>query len=178
MEIIYHGDSSYLLKAEQTVVINPPNRAAAGQIVLHSRRQNDWRQLVDGPGEYEIAGVMIGTIETGKGDAAALTHAIDIGGINVVHVGSPFPELLPQDIATLGAVDILLLSVEDLRAAEAVVRDLEPRVVIPSGTRVVELCAALGAPGLQPEARFSWNGTGTPPKVVLLKAPAKRTRAA
>lgn len=178
MDITYLGGNSYLLEAQRSVVINPPDASISGAIILHSHRRNERRQVVDGPGEYEIAGVLIATVETGRPPETALTHAIELDGINVVHVGSASVVLGSERVAALGTADILLLPVEDVRAAEVLVRELEPRVVIPSGTHAAALCAEIGAADLRLQPRFSWNGTGTAPKAVLLRATARRPRAA
>jgi hypothetical protein len=87
-------------------------------------------------------------------------------------------ELTEREVLALGKIDVLLLPADDLRAAQSLVTDLVPRVVIPFGANAAELCAALGVPGATLESRFAWNGTAATPRAVLLKPVAARRRAA
>lgn len=177
MEITYLSGASFQIKADRIVALNPPQGIAA-DVVLHSARQNSSKHIVNGPGEYEISGVLIFTVEAGPKDSATLVHAIETGGVSIVHLGTPLHQLDKRALEALGRVDILLLNAEDLATAQEAVRDLEPRIVIPFGSRAPELCVALGVREPRAESRFSWNGLTTPPKAVLLKAPGARKRAA
>jgi L-ascorbate metabolism protein UlaG (beta-lactamase superfamily) len=177
MDITYLDGASFQVRAERLIAINPPN-AAPADIVLHSKRQTRSKHIVNGPGEYEIGGVLIPTTEVGPKETPTLVHALDFDGMSVVHLGAAVPELDDRALDALGRVDVLLLNADDLKAAQAAVRDLEPRVVIPFGQRAAELCAALGVKERRAESRFSWNGVTNPPRAVLLKAPSTRKRAA
>lgn len=177
MEINYAGGEGFLLRADQVVAINP-TRGTKADIVLHGRRRNGRKLIVDGPGEYEIGGTLIATLQVGSGSDTALAHAVEIGGVNVVYLGHCPERLTAEHCDTLGRVDVLLVNTANLSAAERAVRDLAPRVVIPYGPHAAELCAAAGVKEARPEARFSWNGTGKAPKALLLRSPQKRTIAA
>ena len=172
MDITYLGGASFLLKGERVVAINPAQKARAADVLLHSSRQHDRTLIVDGPGEYEIGGVLIVTEETGPRASGLFSHAVATQGLNVVHLGTRVHDLTERQITAFGPVDVLILSADDVQAAQKAVQALEPRVVLPFGPRATELSSALGARRLEPEARFSWNGSGTPPKVVLLKKKA------
>ena len=177
MEIIYLDGATFQIKGDRTVTVNPPP-AMAVDIVLHSVRQKSSKQIVNGPGEYEIGGVLIATVEVGPRQAATLVHGVEVGGVNVVHLGMGEPELDERAFDALGAVDVLLVNADEPAAAQAAVRNLEPRIVIPFGPKAAELCAALGVKEPRAEPRFSWNGLSAAPKAVLLKATRSRKRAA
>lgn len=174
MDITYLGEASFLIKGDRVVAINPGRDAPRADVALHSSRQKDRRLIVNGPGEYEIGGVLIVTV--GTGPTGTLSHAVEIGGLNVVHLGGE--AMSDREIAAFGEVDILILAARDLASAQRIVAVLEPRVVLPYGPGSEELSAALGVRDVQPESRFSWNGSGTPPKVVLLKPAGHKKRAA
>lgn len=174
MDISYAGGASFVIKGERTVVINPTGAAAKAHVVLHSERQRARKLIVNGPGEYEIGGVLIASVRSGR----SLAHAVEVNGINVVCLTGRCKDMDPSEMAALGRVDVLLVGADDLQAAREAVAALTPRVVIPFGTQAAEVCAAAGVKAVTPQPRFSWNGTGTPPKAVLLKAPGTRKRAA
>jgi hypothetical protein len=178
MDIAYLGDHSFLVKGERIVAINPPAGTARPDIALHSRRQARSKEIVNGPGEYEIGGCLIVTVELGPREASTLAHAIEVGGLNVVHLGTIIGALSDRAAAGLGRADVLLVNTDDLRAAQEAITNLTPRLVIPYGPHAAELCAVLGVKDARPQPRLSWNGITTQPKAVLLKPLATRRRAA
>lgn len=175
MDITYAGGPSFLLKGETSVAINPAPRAEGAVLTLHSVRQRSQSQIINGPGEYEIRGVLVTTLETGPAEDRTLVHAVELGGINVVHLAGK-PALSERDLRDLGTVDVLLVNADDRAAAEVAIRDLEPRVVVPFGVHGAAVAAQMAGKELEPQTRLSWNGTGTPPRAVLLKAPGTRRR--
>ncbi len=173
MEVSYLGGASFLLKDERAVAINPEKRGEKADIILHSARKIRKKTIVDGPGEYEIGGVSIITAEV----AGKLAHAIDIGGLNVVHLDAVPAELDPATAEAMGRVDVLIVNADDLKAAQSAMRILTPRAVVPYGAHAIEICKAAGVDG-KPSLRWAWSGSGVPPKAVLLKAPTLKRRAA
>lgn len=171
MDITYAGEASFVLKGERVVVINPAERNGQADITLFTRRRADRKLIVNGPGEYEIAGVLIATVPVGTG----LAHAVELDGINVLHLERG-ASLNDRDLAAIGKVDVLLIESEDLKQAQAAITDVTPRVVIPFGKHASEVCAAAGVKDAEPQARFSWNGITTPPRAVLLKASTGKRR--
>ncbi len=98
---------------------------------------------IDGPGEYEVRGVSI------KGVAAqrmlddssvknATMYRIVAEGVSIVVVGHVYAPLTETQLEALGVVDIAVVPVGgngytlDGHQAAAVVRQLEPKVVIPT----------------------------------------------
>ena len=175
MDITYHGGSSFTLKGERTVVINPINEPERDAIALRSDRKRRRKQIIDGPGEYEIGGVMVTSLAAGGPGAKSLIYAVNVDGVNVLHVTAPVHELTDKDISALGRSDILLIDTADLKAAQGIVQDILPRTVIPYGSHAVELCASQGVKNAEPVARFNSNGSASP-RAVLLKEHGKRTR--
>jgi hypothetical protein len=174
MEITHLGDASFLLKGERSVAINPPS-AAGADIVLHSERRDGRKLLVNGPGEYEIAGVLIVTVRPNR-ELTDLIHAVNVEGLNVLHLSRSSARLTDDDLTVIGKVDVLIIGSEDVKAAEDLAVNLSPRVLIPFGAHAEQLCAMFGAREAPAQTRFSWNGAGAPPRAVLLKAPAARRR--
>jgi len=99
-------------------------------------------RLVTSPGEYEIGGVLIMGIATfhdrekGKKRGKNTVFLIEADEISVCHLGDLGHVLTTEQVEELDNVDVLLLpvgGVSTLNASMAVevVRQLEPRVVIP-----------------------------------------------
>jgi len=99
-------------------------------------------RLVTSPGEYEIGGVLIMGIATfhdrekGKKRGKNTVYLIEADEISVCHLGDLGHVLTTEQVEELDNVDVLLLpvgGVSTLNASMAVevVRQLEPRVIIP-----------------------------------------------
>ncbi|MBA7704911.1 hypothetical protein ES703_113734 [subsurface metagenome] len=97
---------------------------------------------VTGPGEYEISGVLIIGITTfhdgekGSKRGKNTAYLMELDEISVCHLGDLGHVLTAEQVEELGDVDVLLLptgGVSTINApmAAEIVRQLEPRVVIP-----------------------------------------------
>jgi len=98
--------------------------------------------VFDRPGEYEAKGVSLHGIgayhdkKDGAVEGKSTMFHIEVGGINVVHLGDLGVMLSNQQIEKLGDIDVLLIPVGgkktlDAKEAAELVRQLEPRIVIP-----------------------------------------------
>jgi len=173
MEIRYQGGASFVVKGDKTIAINPlPGSSAA--IVLKETRQKPTAALVSGPGEYEIAGVLIVTRVLPDGH---LIHAVDLAGVNVVFAGDR-PAGIDMLAEDLGTVDVLVVGTSDPGEAEKASRDLNARVTIPFGVNAAKVCSALGGDPGRSDLKFNWDGSAKHPKSFLLRPPGRRSRAA
>lgn len=170
MEITYAGGTSFVIKGERTIAINPAGKGETGHIALYAQRQKSKKLLANGPGEYEIGGVLI----TSVAQEAGMAHAVEVDGINVLYLLGDARTLSDRDLAAIGKVDVLLVDTSDLKRAQNALTDLVPRVVVPFGANASEVCAVAGVKTAEPQNRFNWNGATAPPKAVLLKEPGKR----
>jgi L-ascorbate metabolism protein UlaG (beta-lactamase superfamily) len=98
--------------------------------------------LVTGPGEYEIGGVLIIGIATfhdgegGRKRGKNTAYLMEIDEISVCHLGDLGHVLTAEQVEELDNVDVLLLPVGGVSTINAplaaeVVRQLEPKVVVP-----------------------------------------------
>jgi len=171
MEITYLGHSSFKVKTKSGTVITDPYdpkmvglkySGVEGEIVTVSHQHPDHNALsvvsgvkktIQGPGEYEIAGVSIvgypsfhdgvGGSERGKNTI----YAIEAEGLRIVHLGDlghiPSEDLINE----IGDVDVLMIPVGGTftigpKEAAKVVSEVEPYFVIPMH---------YNTPGLNPE---------------------------
>ncbi len=98
--------------------------------------------VIDGPGEYEVAGVSVLGVATFHDTANGAEHGrntvyvIEVDDVRVCHLGDLGHRLIDDTLERIGTVDVLLVPVggrQSLNGAAAaeVVRQIEPRVVVP-----------------------------------------------
>jgi L-ascorbate metabolism protein UlaG (beta-lactamase superfamily) len=98
--------------------------------------------VVGGPGEYEVAGVTVAGLPTfhdtkqGEVHGRNTVYVIELDDVRVCHLGDLGHALDGDLLEAIGKVDVLLVPVgggNTLEAAGAaeVVRQVEPRIVIP-----------------------------------------------
>lgn len=159
MDISWLGHSCFRLRGRHATVITDPYSPGLGYTlgkptahivtVSHQHPGHSYVQgiggeprLVTGPGEYEISGVLIIGITTfhdpeGGGKRGKNTvYLIEIDEVTVCHLGDLGHMLTTEQVEGLDNVDVLLLPVGGVSTinpsvAAAVVRQLEPKAVIP-----------------------------------------------
>ncbi len=159
MEIVWYGHSCFRITERNmaTVVIDPYDHSAIGYSALslkadivttshdapgHSNvkavKGAKWE--ISGAGEYEIGGVFLTAVPTGKndknGNGPNMAFAFDYEGVNVAHLGDLKTVPTRKQVEAFGNVDVLLVPVGgggSLNAAKAaeVVNLIEPGIVIP-----------------------------------------------
>jgi len=159
VEINWLGHSCFRIKGRQTAIITDPYPPELGYslgkptarivTVSHQHPSHSYVQgiggepkLVTGPGEYEISGVLILGIATfhdaeGGGKRGKNTiYLMEVDGVSVCHLGDLGHVLNGEQVEEIDDVDVLLLPVGGVSTINAplaaeVVRQLEPKVVVP-----------------------------------------------
>lgn len=146
------------------------------------------KQIVDGPGEYEIGSVFItgiATFQDGK-ELRNVLYVFDFNGLTVAHLGDMQQVPTQKQIEALEQVNILLVPVgagRSLNAAQAaeLVSMLEPSIVVPMHYKLpglkVELetvdrfLKEMGVTDVKEEATLKVTASGLPEEtetVILL----------
>jgi L-ascorbate metabolism protein UlaG (beta-lactamase superfamily) len=159
MEISWLGHSCFRIRGSHATIITDPYPPSLGYslgkptarivTVSHQHSGHSYVQgvgggprSVTGPGEYEISGVLIIGIATfhdrekGKKRGKNTVYLLDVDEIAVCHLGDLGHVLTAEQVEELGDVDVLLLPVGGVSTIDApmaaeVVRQLEPKVVVP-----------------------------------------------
>jgi L-ascorbate metabolism protein UlaG (beta-lactamase superfamily) len=159
MDISWLGHSCFRLKGSRASVITDPYSAGLGyslgkpaaRIVTVSHEHpghcyfagiGGQPKVVNRPGEYEISDVLIIGIATfhdgegGRKRGKNIVYLMEIDEVAVCHLGDLGHVLTSEQIEDIGNVDVLLLPVGGVSTLNApmaaeVVRQLEPKVVIP-----------------------------------------------
>jgi L-ascorbate metabolism protein UlaG (beta-lactamase superfamily) len=161
-DIVYLGHSCFRLRGRDGILIFDPFDRSIGldigrptaHIVTMSHDHSDHANvaavkpqreqvfLIDGPGEYEISGILITGVRTyhdkakGKERGYNTVYVVHLDDVVFCHLGDLGHELSQSQIEEIGNVDVLFVPVggaETIGPAEAsnVISQIEPRVVIP-----------------------------------------------
>ena len=159
MEITWLGHSCFKLKGKQSTVITDPFSPAIGytlgkvtvDIVTvshphpgHSYVQGvaDEPRILKSPGEYESGGVLSVGVhkfhdnEKGAQRGKNTVFVIDVDDVMICHLGDLGHVLTAEQVAEINGVDVLLIPVGGVSTIDAVqaaqvVRQLEPKIIIP-----------------------------------------------
>lgn len=153
--------------------------------------------VIDGPGEYEVSGVLITGVRTAhdkqKGAERGFNtvYVIHLDDVVFCHLGDLGHELSQAQIEEIGDVDVLFVPVgggETIGPAEAisVISQIEPRVVVPMHYAAPQLSFEydlaplekftheMGLKEVQPQDKLSLTAASLPPdseetRVVILR---------
>lgn len=160
MEIYWLGHGCFRLRGRDATVVTDPCPPSTGykigklaaEIVTESRKNHphcsfeqaftNEPKVINGPGEYEIAGVLITGIRTDHEPPAMaspgrnVAYVMDIDDVRICHLGRMNRRPAGDDVETLSAADVLLVPVGgsdvlDAAGAAETVSLLEPKIVVP-----------------------------------------------
>lgn len=217
-DITYLGHACFRLRGRDGIVLCDPYDRSVGldigrptaHIVTVSHAHPDHNNVtavkpmhddvfvVDGPGEYEVSGVLITGVRTahdkqhGKELGFNTVYVIHLDDVVFCHLGDLGHDLTQSQLESIGSVDVLFVPVgggETIGPSEAagVISQIEPRIVIPmhysseqasSDTALASLekfTQELGAKDIQPQDKLSVTITNLPPegeqtRVVVMQA--------
>jgi L-ascorbate metabolism protein UlaG (beta-lactamase superfamily) len=157
VDVTWLGQSCFRLRGRNASVVTDPYPPALGPrlrlesnlvTVSHAHENHSHvlsvkdAYVIEGPGEYEVAGVTVHGLPTfhdaqqGAEHGPNTVYVIELDDVRVCHLGDLGHSLDDRALETIGNVDVLLVPVgggqtlDGARAAE-VVRQVEPRYVVP-----------------------------------------------
>jgi len=159
MDINWLGHSCFRIRGSHGIIITDPYPPSLGyslgkptaRIVTVSHQHpghsyvqgiGDEPKLITKPGEYEIGGILIiGTAtfhddQRGEKRGKNTVYLMEVDEVSVCHLGDLGHVLTTEQLEEIGNVDVLLLPVGGVstinaRVAAEVVRQLEPKAVVP-----------------------------------------------
>jgi L-ascorbate metabolism protein UlaG (beta-lactamase superfamily) len=156
MEIEFKGANCVVIKNKQATFVIDPNLSSVGlkdqigkataQLVTRTEFEVPTEDLltIKSPGDYELSNVTIVGVaaqahtDTPDEGKRATMYRIDTGEVSIAVVGHVVAPLTEEQLEGLGLVDIAIVPVGgngytlDAHAAVQVVRQLDPKVVIPT----------------------------------------------
>jgi L-ascorbate metabolism protein UlaG (beta-lactamase superfamily) len=157
LDVTWLGQSCFRLRGKSAAVVTDPFPPALGPklrlegnlvTVSHPHENHSHVQsvkdayVIEGPGEYEVAGVTVRGLPTyhdgqqGAEHGRNTVYVIEVDEVRVCHLGDLGHALDDRALETIGNVDVLLVPVgggttlDGAKAAE-VCRQVEPRYVVP-----------------------------------------------
>ena len=159
MEITYLGRSCFKIRGKQATVVTDPYSPDMGEImgkpsadivtVSHNHHDHNFTAGVGGnprilnrPGEYEAANVLVIGIPTyhdrekGTERGDNIIFVMEMEEVSICHLGDLGHPLTDAQVEEIGRVDVLMIPVGGVftingQQAAVIVRQLEPRVVLP-----------------------------------------------
>jgi len=152
MYIYWYGQSSFKLQGKEAMILLDPysSRIAglrgpnfkADLIILNNSTANSQAKkdikegfIIDGPGEYESKGVFVLGIQTKDNH---LIYQIELEDIKIGYLGEINQNLTDSEIERIDNVDVLIVPVGGKKntlsseTAAEIIREIEPKIVIPS----------------------------------------------
>lgn len=173
MEILWLGHSCFRLKGKGAALLTDPFDPSTGynlgkptaEVVTVSINLPDHNHVegvagepmvIDGPGEYEVSGILITGIASPSGQQGVrnTVYVIEMDDLRVCHLGN-LGKIPKNDLVeTVGNVDVLLVPVGgretlDASTAAETISLLQPKMVVPMHYRT-----SLFGPDLEPIDRF------------------------
>lgn len=155
-DIEYKGGNTVVFTTKKTTLVADPKTSIVGlkdtvvkdavEVATEPRFSLDSKDAllaVEGPGEYEIGDFSIRGVsatrhlDTETDEKIATIYHIEMGDIRIALVGNIAPKLTEDQLEEIGVVDILVVPVGgggytlDATSAATVVRQIDPKVVIP-----------------------------------------------
>jgi L-ascorbate metabolism protein UlaG (beta-lactamase superfamily) len=159
VDLTWLGHGCFRLRGRAAAVVTDPYPPSLGPklpkleadlvTISHQHENHSYAQavvkepyVVRGPGEYEVAGVTVTGLPTFHDASQGSVHGrntvcvIELDDVRVCHLGDLGHPLAADMLEALGNIDVLLVPVGggntlDAAGAAEVVRQVEPRVVIP-----------------------------------------------
>lgn len=155
-EIEYKGGNSVVISSKKTTVMVDPKVSIVGlkdlkvsdevELVTEDRfrvESSDAQLIIESPGEYEVGDFTIRGIAAqrhidAEGEGLKSTiYRLETTEVRTALIGNIDPKLTEEQLEGIGVVDVLILPVGgngytlDATSAATIVRQVEPKVVIP-----------------------------------------------
>lgn len=155
-DIEYKGGNTVVIATKKTTLITDPKQSLIGlkdvsvkdvvEVATEARFMIDddnARLVVEGPGEYEVGDFSIRGcaaqrhIDTEADGKQSTMYRIEVGDVRIALLGNIAPKVTEEQLEELGVIDVLIIPVGgtgytlDATSAATIVRQIEPKVVIP-----------------------------------------------
>ncbi|HWE61915.1 MAG TPA: MBL fold metallo-hydrolase [Chloroflexota bacterium] len=210
MEITFSGHSCFRLRGKEVSVItdpytvppgSPPPKLQADIVTIshdHPGHNNaalvgDEPRVINGPGEYEIRGVLISGVATfhdsanGREFGRNTVYVLQMDELRLCHLGDLGHVLSTEQVDEIGTVDVLFVParghVIDTAKAAEVVSQIEPSLIVPmhyagpgdDGLASIEkFCHEMGLRQITPQPRLSVTRSSLPQETQVVVLEARR----
>ena len=151
LDIEYKGGNTVIIATKKTTLAVDPKLSLLGlkdaktkdavELATEERfavANPEARLIIDQLGDYTIRGIAATRhIDTPESEQLSTVYRIECGDIRIAVIGNIAPELTDAQLEALGVIDIVVIPVGgygytlDATSAAAIIRKIEPRVVVP-----------------------------------------------
>ncbi|MBH2007891.1 MBL fold metallo-hydrolase [Candidatus Saccharibacteria bacterium] len=204
-DIEYKGGNTVVFSTKANTVVADPKSSVVGlkdmvtkdaiELGTEARfltNHADAKLVIEGPGEYEIGAFSISGIpaqrhiDTVEQEKLATIYRVGINDVRIALIGNIAPKLTENELEALGVIDILIVPVGgtgytlDATGAATVVRQIEPKVVIPihyaddalkyevAQDTFETFTKELGAPVEEPISKYKIKSASSIPQVLTV----------
>ncbi len=155
-DIEYKGGNTVIISTKKSTLVIDPKRSLIGlkdivvsgaiQLATEERfvvASESFQLLLEGPGEYEVSEFSIKGvaatrhIDMASDNLAATVYRVEVGSVRIAVIGNIASKLSEAQLEELGVIDVIIIPVGgggytlDATSAAAVIRQVDPKVVIP-----------------------------------------------
>jgi hypothetical protein len=155
-DIEYKGGNGVVITTKKTTAVIDPKLSLVGLKDLKTQgavelatevrfalKSGDARLNIEGPGDYELGDFSIQGVravrhlDSNEAEPISTMYRIEVGDIRIAVIGNIAPKLSEEQQEGLGIIDILIIPVGgsgytlDATSAAAIVRQIDPKAVIP-----------------------------------------------
>lgn len=165
-----------LANGKKTLLVFPGKTVPKDVLALRSApEEQPVAGTISWPGEYDLDGVAIHGI--GHGEGSKVSFVVEIDGVRTAFIASPLHDWTDYELELLGEIDVLVLPAEDVKIAQKIIDEVDPRVLIPLPTKeggdFKELLGICGATGKESVDEYKLKSKSALPaegrEVVVLK---------
>ena len=120
-------------------------------------------KIVSWPGEYDFEGVTVRGIGQEEGKQVSFHCTSD--GVRIAFIAAPTLAWSEPEVEKLGEVDILVVPADDAKKVQALVEEVDPRVIVlwqAKGGDLGGVAKACGAAGVEPVSEYKVKASGLP----------------
>lgn len=130
--------------------------------------------VISWPGEYDLDQVAIRGI--GHDEGKKVSYSVEVEGVRCAFLSSPLHDWSDHELELLGDVDVLCIPADDVKLAQKIIDEVDPRVLIPLPTKnedtFSELLRVCGAQGKESQDDYKLKSKASLPmegrEVVIL----------
>jgi hypothetical protein len=137
---------------KKTLRVFPEKNAIKGAdfALLSKPEEGEDNAVISWPGEYDIDGLAIRGI--GHDEGQKVSYVVESDNVRSAFLSSPLHEWSDHDLELLGNIDVLCIPADDVKLAQKLIDEIDPRVLIPLPTKdkttfddLLKNCGAKGA---------------------------------
>jgi len=122
------GSSIRIIGGGIPIVSFPAKPVDGSMNLIASPQEFPSREQLSWPGEYDIAGVTVRGI--GQQEGQKISYVAEADGLRIAFPATPLESWSDADIERMGEVQVLVLPAEDPKLCQALLDELDPRVLI------------------------------------------------